>query len=65
MRNVSARFAKDRSAAAVVEYALLVGGISVVVSAAAYGLGLTLNGTFTTVAKSLHQQAATVIVDRQ
>jgi pilus assembly protein Flp/PilA len=43
------RLAKDESAATAIEYGLIAAGISVVIIAAVNGLGVTLNGTFTSI----------------
>jgi len=47
------RFASDKTAATAIEYALIAGGISIVILAAVQGLGTTLNTGFTSVATAL------------
>jgi pilus assembly protein Flp/PilA len=44
-----ARFLKDESAATAIEYGLIAAGISVAIIVAVNGLGVTLNGTFTSI----------------
>jgi pilus assembly protein Flp/PilA len=44
-----ARFVKDESAATAIEYGLIAAGISVAIIVAVNGLGVTLNGTFTSI----------------
>jgi pilus assembly protein Flp/PilA len=44
-----ARFARDESAATAIEYGLIAAGISVAIIVAVNGLGVTLNGTFTSI----------------
>ncbi len=41
-----ARFLKNESGTTAIEYALIAGGISIVIVAAAQGIGTTLNTTF-------------------
>lgn len=42
-------FARDEHGATAIEYALIAGGISIVIAAAATGIGTSLNDTFTSV----------------
>jgi pilus assembly protein Flp/PilA len=44
-----ARFVKDQSAATAIEYGLIAAGIAMVIIVAVNGVGVTLNGTFTSV----------------
>jgi pilus assembly protein Flp/PilA len=53
MQKLFARFVKDQSAATAIEYALIAGGISIVIIAAVRGIGTTLNATFTNVNTAL------------
>jgi pilus assembly protein Flp/PilA len=46
-------FAKDESGATAIEYALIAGGISIVIVAAVQGVGSTLNTTFGSVQTAL------------
>jgi pilus assembly protein Flp/PilA len=62
VQKLLARFAKDESAATAIEYALIVGGISIVIGAVVHGLGSALNGRFTSILILLHQDGI-VIVD--
>jgi pilus assembly protein Flp/PilA len=48
-----ARFANDQRGATAIEYALIAGGLSIVIVAAVQSLGSTLNATFTSVASGL------------
>lgn len=43
------RFARDERGTTAIEYALIAGGISIVIVAAAASIGTTLNSTFTSV----------------
>lgn len=43
------RFLADESGATAIEYALIAGGISIVIITAVQGIGTTLNDTFTSV----------------
>lgn len=43
------RFFADESGATAIEYALIAGGISIVIITAVQGIGTTLNNTFTSV----------------
>jgi pilus assembly protein Flp/PilA len=53
MQKLFTRFVKDESAATAIEYALIAGGISIVIIAAVRGIGTTLNATFTNVNTAL------------
>jgi pilus assembly protein Flp/PilA len=53
MSKVLSLFLKDETGATAIEYALIAGGISIVIIAAVQGIGATLNGTFTTVQTAL------------
>jgi pilus assembly protein Flp/PilA len=53
MQTLFARFVKDESAATAIEYALIAGGISIVIITAVRGIGTTLNATFTNVNTAL------------
>jgi pilus assembly protein Flp/PilA len=53
MQKILARFARDESAATAIEYALIAGGLSIVIVVAVNGLGSTLNGTFSSVNSQL------------
>ena len=48
-----ASFAKNESGATAIEYALIAGGISIVIVAAVGAIGTTLSGTFTSVQNAL------------
>ena len=48
-----ASFAKTESGATAIEYALIAGGISIVIVAAVGAIGTTLSGTFTSVQNAL------------
>jgi pilus assembly protein Flp/PilA len=50
MTNIVSRFVKDESGATAIEYALIAGGISVVIVAAVNLVGTSLIGTFNNVA---------------
>jgi pilus assembly protein Flp/PilA len=50
MTNIVSRFVKDESGATAIEYALIAGGISVVIVAAVNVVGTSLIGTFNNVA---------------
>jgi len=43
------RFARNESGATAIEYALIAGGLSIVIVAAVSGIGTTLNNTFNSV----------------
>jgi pilus assembly protein Flp/PilA len=53
MRNLMSKFLKDQSGATAIEYAIIAGGISIVIVAAVNGIGSTLNGKFISVNNSL------------
>jgi pilus assembly protein Flp/PilA len=53
IRKFQAFFA-DESAATAIEYALIAGGISIVIVAAVSSIGITLNGMFTSVSTHLY-----------
>jgi pilus assembly protein Flp/PilA len=53
MRQLIARFLKDQDGATAIEYAIIAGGISIVIVAAVNGIGSTLSGKFTSVNASL------------
>jgi pilus assembly protein Flp/PilA len=48
------RFFKDESGATAIEYALIAGGISIVILTAAKGIGTKLVATFTSVQNALN-----------
>jgi pilus assembly protein Flp/PilA len=54
MKPLIARFAKDRNGATAIEYALIAGGISIVIVIAVNSVGSTLNTTFTSVSVGLN-----------
>jgi pilus assembly protein Flp/PilA len=49
MKHIMMRFAKDEAAATAIEYAIIAGGISIVIVVAVGSIGSTLNTTFTSV----------------
>jgi pilus assembly protein Flp/PilA len=53
MRKLISRFLKDRSGATAIEYAIIAGGLSIVIVAAVNGIGSTLSGKFTSINDSL------------
>jgi pilus assembly protein Flp/PilA len=53
MTNLVARFVKDESGAAAIEYGLVAAGISVAILAVVQGLGSKLNATFINVQDAL------------
>jgi pilus assembly protein Flp/PilA len=53
MSKLVGRFLKDNSGATSIEYALIAGGISIVIVAAVNSLGTTLNKTFENVSTAL------------
>ena len=53
MSKLVGRFLKDSSGATAIEYALIAGGISIVIVAAVNSLGTTLNQTFASVSTAL------------
>jgi len=46
-------FLKNESGATAIEYCIIAAGISTAIIAAVYGLGSTLNGTFTSVSTQI------------
>jgi pilus assembly protein Flp/PilA len=53
MRSFIATFLKDESGATAIEYAIIAGGLSIVIAVAVQGIGSTLNTTFTSVSSGL------------
>jgi pilus assembly protein Flp/PilA len=53
MKRQLSLFLKDETAATAIEYALIAGGLSIVILAAVQGIGSSLNSTFTSVSASL------------
>jgi pilus assembly protein Flp/PilA len=53
LKRVLLKFFSDESGATAIEYGLIAAGISLVIIAAVNSIGLTLNGTFTTINSSL------------
>jgi pilus assembly protein Flp/PilA len=53
MRKLLLRFLHDRSGATAIEYAIIAGGISIVIVAAVNGIGVKLSGSFTSVNNSI------------
>jgi pilus assembly protein Flp/PilA len=53
MTKLIARFAKDESGATAIEYALIAGGIAVVIIASVNSVGTALTTKFTAIATSL------------
>jgi len=53
MRKLMSRFLKDQSGATAIEYAIIAGGISIVIVAAVNGIGTTLSGKFTSINSSI------------
>ena len=53
MRKLMSRFLQDQSGATAIEYAIIAGGISIVIVAAVNGMGVTLSGKFASVNNSL------------
>ncbi len=51
--NAFRNFVRNESGTTAIEYALIAGGISIVIAAAATNIGSTLNATFTTVKNNL------------
>ena len=49
MATLIRRFIEDEAAATAIEYAIIAGGLSIVIVAAVTSIGSTLNGTFTSV----------------
>jgi pilus assembly protein Flp/PilA len=53
LRNIFLKFWADQSGATAIEYGLIAAGIALAIIAAVNGLGVTLNGTFTSINTSL------------
>jgi len=53
MNSLFARFLHDESAATAIEYGLIAAGIALAIIAAVNTLGVTINGTFTSINTSL------------
>ena len=53
MRALVLRFAKDQSGATAIEYGLIAAGISIVIMAVVFGIGSSLNVTFSSVSTAL------------
>jgi pilus assembly protein Flp/PilA len=53
MRKLMSKFLQDQSGATAIEYAIIAGGLSIVILAAVNGIGVTLSGKFTSVNSSL------------
>jgi pilus assembly protein Flp/PilA len=53
MRALLARFLRDEVGATAIEYAIIAGGLSIVITAAVRGIGTSLSGTFQSVSSSL------------
>ena len=53
MNKLVLRFLRDNSGVTAIEYALIAGGISIVILAAVQSIGTIVNGTFTGVANAL------------
>ena len=53
MKNLIARFVKDKSGATAIEYGLIAAGISLAIIAVVNGLGSNLNTKFTSINTSL------------
>ena len=53
MNKLVLRFLRDNSGVTAIEYALIAGGISIVILAAVQSIGATVNGTFNGVANAL------------
>jgi pilus assembly protein Flp/PilA len=53
MRTLISRFVREENGATAIEYALIAGGISIVIVAAVNSLGTTLNTTFSSVSTAL------------
>ena len=53
MKNLVARFARDESGATAIEYGLIAAGISVVIIGAVQAIGVSVKGTFNTIAGAL------------
>lgn len=53
MLRLLSRFLKDQAGATAIEYAIIAGGISILIVTAVSGVGTTLSGKFTSVNNSL------------
>jgi pilus assembly protein Flp/PilA len=53
MRFLLTRFLCDQNGATAIEYAIIAGGLSIVILIAVQGIGATLNTTFTSVSTGL------------
>jgi pilus assembly protein Flp/PilA len=53
MRKLMSKFLQDQSGATAIEYAIIAGGLSIVIVAAVNGIGVTLSGKFNSVNSSL------------
>lgn len=53
MRRMVSRFLTDEAGATSIEYAIIAGGLSIVIVAAVTGIGTSLSGKFTSVNASL------------
>ena len=53
MTSALRQFLRDESAATAIEYAIIAGGLSIVIVAAVQSIGTSLSGTFTSVAAGL------------
>jgi pilus assembly protein Flp/PilA len=53
MRKLVLRFVNDRVAATAIEYAIIAGGISIVIVAAVNSIGTSLNSTFSGISSQL------------
>jgi|tagenome__1003787_1003787.scaffolds.fasta_scaffold15260008_1 pilus assembly protein Flp/PilA len=53
MRKLMSKFLQDQSGATAIEYAIIAGGLSIVILAAVNGIGVTLSGKFNSVNSSL------------
>lgn len=53
MRALLARFLRDEVAATAIEYAIIAGGLSIVITAAVKGIGVNVSGRFDSYATAL------------
>jgi pilus assembly protein Flp/PilA len=53
MARMMLQFLRDETAATAIEYAIIAGGLSIVIAAAVQSIGSSLNGTFTSIATGL------------
>jgi pilus assembly protein Flp/PilA len=53
MRNLLSRFLQDQSGATAIEYAIIAGGISILIVTAVNGMGSSLSGRFTSINNSI------------